>query len=230
MSRHRTLTAMLTDIRQRTNMENSTFVTDAELTEYLNQELAELHGRLVYNQGQPLIRSQTTINVVSPTAVYSLPADFLAVQEVTATVNGVTGNIRPFMMSEHGLLTSPGAVLPYLPVMYRVQGNNIEFRPATQSFTATLYYTPSCPRLVNPADTFDGYNGWEMAAIYGACAIVAAKEETDMAAFHEQRKAGIVQQIEKLAAHRDMSMPERIQDVRDDGTEWIQGGPLGWWL
>jgi hypothetical protein len=60
---------MLLDVRQRTNQENSTFVTDAELTEYLNQELAELWTRLVLNQGQPHFRSSTTIPVVPPTTL-----------------------------------------------------------------------------------------------------------------------------------------------------------------
>ncbi len=57
-------------------MENSEFVTDDEITEYLNQELAELHGRLTSNEQQPHFRSQNNISVVSGTALYALPADF----------------------------------------------------------------------------------------------------------------------------------------------------------
>lgn len=216
---------MLSDIRQRTNQENSTFVTDAELTEYLNQELAELHGRLVYTQGQPLLRSEYPITVTAGTATYPLAADFLSVQEVMATINGSSGFLRPFMASEHGYLSSTGAALPYMPVMYRVQGDNIEFRPATQSFAATVYYTPACPRLVNPGDPFDGFNGWEMAAIAGACAQVMAKEESDPSFFFNI-KQGWIQQIEKLAAHRDMSNPERVQDVE----RYADFPPGTWWL
>src|SRR5690349_4605248 len=130
---------MLLDIRQRTNQENSTFVTDAELTEYLNQELAELWGRLVYNQGQPHLRSSTTVDVTAGTALYPLPADFWSMQEVTATINGVTGFVQPFMVSERAALSSETAQLIYSPIRYRIVADNIEFLPSTQSFTATLY-------------------------------------------------------------------------------------------
>lgn len=219
---------MLQDIRQRTNQENSTFVTDAELTEYLNQELAELWGRLVFNQGQPFYRSSTTFSVVVGTSLYSLPADFWTLQEVTATVNGITGTVRPFMAAERGQLVSPTTGLVFELVRYRLQAGNIEFLPASQAFTATVYYSPAQPRLVNGADVFDGFNGYEVAAIYGVCAIVAAKEETDPS-FHESRKAAVYARIDREAANRDMANPERVQEVLTD-DDYLPGVPWGWRL
>lgn len=223
MARSRTLQNLLLDVRRRTNQENSTFVTDLELTEYLNQELAELWGRLVLNQGQPHYRSQTTIAVVSNTALYALPSDFWTMQEVTGTQNGIVGSILPFSIAEHAVLSNGQALLPFGSVRYRIQASNIEFRPATESFTATLFYSPCQPRLtgtfdVNGAltastDTFDGFNGYELAAIYGACAQVAAKEETDPSFFMQSRDR-IYARIDQLAAHRDMMNPEKVQDVR----------------
>lgn len=227
MARTRTLTNLIADCRQRANMENSTFVTDAEITEILNQELAELWERLVGNAGQPFYRSQTSISVVSGTALYSLPADFWQVQEVTATISGVTHMITPFMPSEHGWLTTAGAWGPYAPVQYRIQSNNIEFVPATQNFTVTLYYSPCQPRLVNAGDTFDGFNGWEVAALAGTVAVMLAKEESDMASFWENRKAQAYVRIDKASAARDAFMPERVQDV-ETGQMW-PGMLLGWW-
>lgn len=227
MSRTRTLTNLLLDIRQRTNQENSTFVTDAELTEYLNQELAELWGRLVGNAGQPFYRSERPISVTSGTAVYALPSDFWTLQEVTATVNGITGTLYPFMAAERARLTNSFAGTAFDPVMYRIQGDNIEFLPSTQTFTATVYYSPAQPRLVNGADVFDGFNGYEMAAIYGVCAIVAAKEESDPS-FHEARKAAIYARIDREAAHRDMANPERVAEVRDVDEYQLPGTPFGW--
>lgn len=225
--RTRTLTLLIQDVRQRTNMENSVFVTDAEITEYLNQELAELYTRLVFSQGQPHYRSSTPYTVTSATPIQTLPADFWSVQEVTATINGQTGALQPFMGVEHGPLMSNGAYAPFLPVRYRIQGGNIEFRPATQSFSSTVYYTPAPPRLVNPSDTTDGFAGYEMVAVYGACATVARKEESDPAFFLEE-KGKRVALVEKMAAVRDMSNPERVQDVRDTAA-WWPGIGGGWW-
>jgi hypothetical protein len=215
---------MLLDVRQRTNQENSTFVTDAELTEYLNQELAELWTRLVLNQGQPHFRSSTTIPVVPPTTLYALPSDFWTLQEVTATANGVTGTMQSFGLTEHGPLTSAGIYAPWGPARYRVQAGNIEFLPASESFTATVYYSPCQPRLTTGSDTFDGFNGYEVAAIYGVCATVLAKEETDPS-FYMGLKQGIYRTIEAAAASRDMANPERVADVSNEGFP----GRFGWW-
>lgn len=228
MSRSRTLTAMISDVRLRTNQENSTFVTDSEITEYINQELAELWTRLVMAQGQPHYRSSTTISVVTPTAIYALPADFWTVQEVSGTANGSTFNLRPFMANEHAALSSTGIFAPYGPVMYRIQAGNIEFRPATESFTATVYYTSYQPRLVAGSDTFDGFNGFEMCAIAGACATVLAKEESDPS-FYLSLKDRFYTTAERAAAHRDMSSPERVQDVVGVNTDMDAGRAFGWW-
>lgn len=219
MSRYRTLTNLLLDVRQRTNQENSTFVTDAELTEFLNQEIAELEVRLVLAQGQPHFRSSTDVAVTSPTALYALPAGVWAVQEVVATVNGVTSPMYPFMAGEHASLMNPELAQSPAAVRYRIQAGNIEFRPATETFTATVYYTSCQTRLSSGSDTWDGFNGYEMAAVYGACAQVMAKEESDPSFFIGQRER-IYQTITAAAAHRDMSNPERVQDVTGDRSWW----------
>lgn len=221
--RSRTLTNLLLDIRSRTNQENSTFVTDAELTEYLNQELAELWTRLVLSQAQPLYRSTTTVSVTPPTTLYALPADFLAMQGVQATLDGLTFSVRPFMPHERASLTNTTQLYgPWGPLQYRVQGNNIEFLPADRAFSATLYYVPSQPRLSAGSDTFDGFNGFEMCAIAGVCAVVAAKEESDPS-FYMSQKAAFYATAEKAAAYRDMSSPERVQDVMQYTVD-------PWWL
>lgn len=231
MSRYRSLTNMLLDVRQRTNQENSEFVTDSELTEYLNQSIAELQVRLAINEGQPHFRSSQTITVTPPTALYALPATFWALQEVTASANGVTMSMRPFMPEERGMLVTQSPAWPvYEGVKYRIQAGNIEFRPATEAFTAEVFFHPTQTRLtgtfdaggmlVSSSDVWDGFNGYEMAPIYDVCAIVAAKEETDPG-FHLQQRDRIYKHIEQAAAHRDMANPERVTDV-------LTFDPLGW--
>jgi hypothetical protein len=221
VARSRTLTAMISDVRQRTNQESSTFVTDAEVTEYLNQEIAELYARIVQAQGPEHYRSSASVPVVSGTALYALPADFFQLQALEATLGGITGRLRPFMQSEHALLANAQPYAWYSPIRYRVQANNLEILPATQTFNATLYYTPAPPRLVSGGDTFDGFAGYEVAAIYGACATVLAKEESDPGFYMAQRDR-IYTQIQSVAAQRDANEPERVQDVTTQA--WPFGG------
>lgn len=226
MSRSRTLTAMLLDVRQRTNQENSTFVTDAELTEYLNTEIARLWTRLVQGSGHPHFRSSTTYTVTSTTTAQALPADFYQVQEVTGTAQGTTTPLRSFMAGERGWLQNGngGIGVSSMP-MYRVQAGNIEFLPVQQTFTATLYYAPTQTRLAVGADVFDGFCGYEAVPIYGVCAIVLAKEESDPS-FYKNMQAEAYRDIDSLIAQRDAANPERVQDVM---SATLPGGSFRWW-
>ncbi len=216
MARTRSLTDLILDCRQRANMENSTFCTDAEITEYLNQELAELWSRLAQGEGQPHVRASALVNgstgVVAGTSLYALPADFWRLQEVEATINGWTGRLDAFEPVERAQLTNQCAYRPGNPVMYRCGGGNIEFLPAQYSFPATIYYTPCQTRLVSGGDNFDGYNGYEMAAIYGTVATMLAKEESDPSFWIGQRER-IYTHIDSLAGQRDAGAPERVQDT-----------------
>jgi hypothetical protein len=202
---------MIYDCRRLAKMENSAFCTDADITEMLNQELAELQNVLDEVKGQPLYRSSSTVSVTAGTALYALPATFFRLQGVQATINGMTGTLRPFMPIEHGPLSDATDALD-VGILYRLQGDYIEFLPATETFTATLYFTPTQTRLVSGSDPFDGFNGFEMAAIYGVVAQMLAMEESDPS-FWEARREKYYARISAIAAARDASMPERVQDV-----------------
>ena len=160
---------MIADVRGGTNLETSTFVTDPEITEYLNQELAELWARIAQGSGAPHYRSSYSISVTTGTTLYALPATFWQVQGVEALIDGLTYRLRAFNGAEHATMANSFTRYPWFDnTRYRIQASNIEFLPVNQAFSATLYYTPCQPRLVSGSDTFDGFNGYEMAAIYGA--------------------------------------------------------------
>lgn len=227
MSRNRSLEEMIADVRTRTNLENSTFVTDAEITEYLNQELAELWGHLTQGAGQPPFRSVSTVAVTPGTTLYPLDATFWQLQGVEAVIDGITTALRPFMPFERAGMVNASSLTARYPwhdtLKYRIQGDNIEFLPDVGAFTANVWFTPCQPRLTTGSDTFDGFNGFEVAAIYGACATVQAKEETDPSFYLGQRER-IYGHISGLIAQRDASMPERVQDVMSSGDVFFGQG------
>src|SRR6185369_4464796 len=122
-------------VRSRTNMENSEFVTNDEITEFLNEEYAELLGRITLNEGQPHYISTTTINVTSGTSLYALPADFWKVLRMVALVDGVYRDMTPFMEGERADLLNSQYLAAFFSSgpRYRVQGDNIEILPATRT-------------------------------------------------------------------------------------------------
>lgn len=222
MARTRSLTSLIAEIRKRTNMENSTFVDDPEITNYINQEVTELHGHMTMAEGQPHFRSQFDISVVPGTQLYALPADFWRVQRVTATIDGIVRDMAPFMEGERAALLNTqylGAMFSNGP-RYRIQADNIEILPSNRAFAAKLLYTSASPLLASGADTLDGFNGYEQAVVYGVSAIILQKEESDPS-FYLSSKDRIYKQIEALAAQRDASHPERVTDVT--GGLWPAG-------
>lgn len=213
--RIRTAEDIVADIRGRIHMENSEFVTDDEVIEYFNQEVAELRGELRIAEGHPHVRRTQSYTYDPADPTYDLPEDFWEIIGVDATIGGLTRRLEPFMEVERARLLNT-QLHPYASSpMYRVYENEIEILPATQAFTFNLRYAPSEPRLQVgriPPDQFDGYNGYELAPIYGVCATILQKEESD-SGFYERQKERILRLIRSLAAQRDASAPERVSDV-----------------
>lgn len=225
MSRVRTLDELSGIVRQRTNMENSEFITDGEIKDNINEEWAELYGRVSLAENQPHYVNTTTIAVSQPTTLYALPADFWKVLNVSCTVDNVTRDMDPFMEGERAELHNGQFFTLGYPVAarYRVQGDNIEILPVSRSFTVNLRYVRACPVLIDGSDTLDGINGYEAVVIAGACALVREKEESDPS-FFERRKERLWRAIDALAAQRDASRPERVLDVVGlyvSDREWI---------
>lgn len=227
MARERTAEDLVADVRKRANLEESELVTDQEILEDLNQELAELRGHLRMNEGQVHEVLSRDIPVTSGVEAYDLPRDFWELLSVNATIGGRPRSLEPFMENERADLLAGPFFATVMSPMYRVMGSKIEFLPATQDFTATLRYAPNTGRLrlgQTPPDKVDGYNGYEVAAIYGAVATCNAKEQVDPS-FYLAKKDRILRHIDALAAQRDAGRPERVTDV----TGGLGGdfGPFG---
>ena len=227
--RLRTVEDLVMDVRNRAGCEGQgdNFVTDPEILEWLNQELAELRGHLRMNEGQPHKRLSKDIACTAGTSLYDLPLDFWELLSVEAVIGGRTRMMEPFMENERADLSNGAFFATIISPMYRIANNQIEILPASQDFTITVRYAPNEGRLrlgQVPPDTVDGYNGYEIAAVYGATASCLEKEKLDPS-FYEGRKMRILAQIDALAAQRDAGRPERVTDV----TGGLGGdfGPFG---
>lgn len=214
--RTRTAENLVADVRHRANMEDSEFVTNAEILEYLNQERTELNWHLRLNEGQPHDYKTTTIAVLAGTVSYVTPDDFWELLGASADIGGIKREMEPFMEGERPSLQNTQLVIPYTSTpRYRVVGPQIDVLPSTQSFTMTVRYVPSAIRLVLgsvPQDSMDGWNGYELACIYGATATCLAKEESDPS-YYQGLKDRVLRLIDALAAQRDAGHPERVTDV-----------------
>lgn len=216
MSRKRTAEELVLDVLRRADMVDSKLAKPEEVLELLNQERAELNWHLRLNEGQPHDYKTADIAVQAGTVSYTTPTDFWELLGAKAVIGGISREMEPFMEAERPSLQNTQLIIPYTASpRYRIIGPQIDVLPSTQTFTMTLRYVPCVLRMKlgqSPSDSMEGWNGYELACIYGATAQLLAKEESDPS-FWESRKERIMRVIDALAAQRDAGHPERVTDV-----------------
>lgn len=245
MARLRQLSDLRSDAMKLADVENATArFPVSEVNEYINQGIAELYDLLVSARGAGFYEKTVYIVTDGLNTNFSLPQDFY--QLVMFQVNLGFGGINPmqgdtnialeqFMMHERPELSSSTPGWAGQPFRYRVHGGDpsqpnqvqgtiqtgytVEFLPfPAANVRVQCFYVPSCPRLVNENDVFDGINGWEEYVIFYAAMLMRYKDDLPadhMVAMLDRLKSRIM----GLASHRDMT-PQRTIDVR---TRWSFG-------
>lgn len=216
MASNVTLAQLKQRARERCDMVNSTFISDAELTSFINSSVKELYDRLL-DAGEFYYMSTATINIVANTAAYDLPTDFYKMLGVDLVVdaqgNGVT--LKPFQFEQRNayLFTPTWNVVGLSYLRYMIQANKIKFVPVPNgSTTVKIYYAPAFTNLSANSDTFDGINGWEEYVVIETAIKMLIKEESDPQALMLQKQE-ITQRIDSMKHNRDYGSASRIADV-----------------
>lgn len=211
-----TLLGLRTRIRQRTDTEHTTgdddeFMTDTELNQLINKSYRRLFGLLVKSGLQSVAETMTTITGTGA-ALYALPDDFLAVQDVYR----VEGSHRP-RLGRHNPRHRPSPANVGIASTYRTFGTGanaqIELSPRPGSGTYEVYYIAIPTALAADGDTVDGVIGWEEYIVVDCAIHVLSKiglPTQDM----RLEKAGLEREIAEEAAMRDLHESVHIVDVR----------------
>lgn len=224
MPQTRTLLEMRTEARQRAEMENSTFVTDAELTRYINTAANKLYGKLVAARGDAYYATTATTVTVAGTATVALPSAFYKLLLPQVTVSGVPRTLRRLdleMVEAYGTTTG-------VPERAMVMGSNLLLRPIPDAvYTITFWYLPYLTQLSADGDTFDGIAGWENYVVLSAAISCLNKEESDTSGLMTEL-ALIETEIQALSGERDHAAPSTIRDVSP--LPWTSPDPWrrGW--
>jgi hypothetical protein len=224
----KTLLQMRTSARLRAAMENTLFVTDAEVTEYINYGLQRVYGKLVKARVGNFFRSKQTITTVNNTSAYALAADFFELLSVDVQLstgsNPITICATEYTEAERNRFQWYPGWTYNLPVYFQLQGSNINFIPTPSgAFTVLLNYAPAFVPLAANGDQFDGVNGWEEYAVWYAVKTMLAKEESDVSVAMSEM-AALEQDINDQAADRDAGTAPRVIDVYEqDGGVWGGG-------
>ena len=223
-----TLAELKLQSRQLADRENSQFVTDTELTAYINSAIAELQDLLIQAYSSDYYISDYTFSTVANQTTYALPADFYKLRGVDcALINNEYASLRPFNFNERnrndsfsswGLMTGPS-------IRYRLLGDNIVFSPAPDGiYSIKLWYIPTAVKLVADSDVLADLNQYSDFVIYDAAIKMLIKEESDPSALMRERE-NCSRRIVEMAQNRDAGQPESVSDIYAENNDyyWYRG-------
>jgi hypothetical protein len=199
------------------DMENNEFVSDSELTNYINFATAELHDLLIGAYGSEYFLESTTGTTTQNTADYALPTDFYKLRGIDVQLNASDWiNVNKFNFNERNRYDNFGAwtLLGITNIKYRIMGSNVKFTPipdATVSYR--IWYIPVATKLVADSDILDDINQYSDYIIISAAMKMLSKEESDVSVLLHERDR-IIKRIEDSADNRDANEPESISDIQ----------------
>lgn len=216
-----TLSQLQTRARQRADMVGSTFVTDAELTNLLNQGFAELYD-LVVSAFEDYFTINTTFSVTSGDT-YTLPENFYKLRGLDFSVNGSYRACREFQFNDRNNSTRDTAWMSNTasPRSYRIMADSLLLQPTTSALgDYRLWYVPSPTFLVGSSDTVPtslSKFGWDEYIVLFAAERMLSKEESSITDIQGER-AEIANRIQAMASNRQVDQSSTIQDVSGYST------------
>jgi hypothetical protein len=201
MALTQTLLQLRTRLRELTDTENDTHLSDAELTRYINSAITYVYDKLVISSPSDYFLKETPIAVVAGTDSYVLPTDFYKLRALYVQEQpGYFRPVEPCQEEERMLLSAP-----------------------TEACTLKMEYIPCATPLALDEDTFDGINGWEELVLQTAAIDVKNKREEDSVQ-HFRKRQDLEKRISRMA-FRDAGAPERVIDrnVKRRRDAWYFG-------
>ena len=223
-----TLSQLIEKVRERADQQTSTFITDSELTGYINSSYAELYDILVS-------RFEDYYSAVEPFSItagntHAVPASFYKIRGIDLDVDGQWTTVYPFNFIERNRVASrTRSILGRLGVNYRLMGNTLHFVPDDRAVGSyQMWYIPSYTPLVSMSDPLSDVLNFEEYIIVDAAIKCMVKEESDPSVLL-MMKEQLRKRIEAMASNRDAGSPERIGDVNASSNRFGGSFPYWWW-
>lgn len=194
------LSTLRTRARRRADMESSSFISNAEANDMINEAYQELYDMLVEAFENYYFKDQN-VNLVPGTTNYALATDFYKL----ISMNYLNGTRYETVFPFNELERNASLVL----------SNNV---PAGSML---IRYVPQPTLLVADGDTIETFNGWESLLITDVAIMMLTKEEsaTDQL---EARREREYKRIEQMAQNRSLLFPGKIGDIAVYDSAYIR--------
>lgn len=212
---------LITGVRQRADMENTNFVTDAEVIKFLDQGYRKFYN-LVTTEYENYYVSETNITLVASQEDYDLPSDFYKLLGFDLVTGDKRFTMFPWTLNERNRLINGWIGRP---VRYILKGGKVKFTPTpTAPGTVVCYYVPSPTALTTSSQSVEVFNGYDEFIMLDAAIKCLQKEESDTAVLERERDRMEKIIIETMRG-RDAGFPQRVTDItRVNDRAWFQ-----WW-
>lgn len=216
-----TISNVITMVRQKADMENTTFVTDAEILTKLNSAWQKLYG-LIVGANKNYYLSSSSVAMVNGQAEYSLPADawkILGMDYVRSSTDVYTMDAWSF--GDRNKLRTAWFTSPKHYIL-KASTFQVIPTPDTSSTSVTIYYVPEPVAITATNQTLavPPY-GQEWLACRAAISCLG-KEESDTGLVGLELQEAERFLIENLPC-RDNGNPERVHDVHTRNLDGIYG-------
>lgn len=216
-----TVSDLISGVRQRADMENTQFVTDAEIIKYIDQANRKFYN-LVTSEYENYYVSEYTMTLSAGVDEYDLPTDFYKLLGFDLVTGDKRFTMFPWTLNERNRLINGWVGRP---VRYILKGGKVKFTPSpTSTNTVVCYYVPSPTAITTSGQTIEVFNGYDEFIMLDAAIKCLMKEESDTSVLERERDRMEKVIIETMRG-RDAGFPQRVTDItRVNDRAWFQ-----WW-
>lgn len=242
-----TLQSLIDLTRQESNMENNNFISDSELTSYINNSLAELDDIMINEVNEDYRLEQYIATLQAGAFSIPTPQETMKIRGVDIQGNGIVSNgsfpwfpLPKFQLIDRGRRNNLTSALAYpfgkVNLSYFWQGaNGIIIYPQVQAAgTYQIWWIPKFQPLLQLTDVLAvqmDQQSWIEYAVVDACIKIFCKQNLDPSGFMA-RKEGLRNRIRGAMTNRDQSGPDCIANVRNNwnypGNAWGGNGGFGY--
>ena len=218
-----TLSQLTTEVRRRADMENSTFVSDAEVMNYINGSYSELYDILVIRFEDYFIQGPVSFTLTG--ASYDLPEDVYKVRGIDYLISGNDYlSLRRWNFEERNKIARvvSRGIRGSSERTYRTMGQTLRILPEDKGpGTYRIWYVPRFTPLQYSSDEMGDVLDFHEYVIVDAAIKCLIKEESNVQELM-LIKQHLKQRIEAMASNRD-TQNERIGDVVSgySDSDWL---------
>ena len=224
-----TLLQIKTRAREKADMENSNFIADPELLNYINEAYFNWYDLVVEAfEDYYLSADPFEVTLAAGVSIIDLPADFYKLAGLDKAIS--VGSDRFYTLKKthwRGRNQTQNRFSYYglqPQVTYRIFKDKIQMTPKAAAPGAyKLFYIPTATALVLDIDTIDTYNGFENLLIIDVAIKMLAKEESDPSLLLLERER-LQAKMNDMLIDRDINNGEVIEDVNSDFESFNVGG------